>query len=160
MKPRAVLFGVMLCLLADGVLAAGYTLGTLQIGQPWARATPRGAAVAGAYLSVTNTGPTADRLVGGSIAVANRFEFHSMEMEDGIAKMRPVTGGLEIKPGQTVELKPGGLHVMLLGLKQPLQQGQRLKGTLVFEKAGKIDVEFSVESIAATGAGSGEHAGH
>src|ERR1700675_1980390 len=106
MKPTAVLFGAVLSLLAGTAAAEDYVLGTLQIGQPWARATPRGAAVAGAYFTITNKGPAADRLTGVSTAVANRFEFHSMEIEDGVAKMRPVEGGIEIKPGQTVELKP------------------------------------------------------
>jgi copper(I)-binding protein len=160
MKPAAVLFGAMLCLLAGTAAAEDYVLGTLQIGQPWARATPRGAAVAGAYFTITNKGLAADRLTGGSTAVANRFELHSMEIEDGVAKMRPVEGGIEIKPGQTVELKPGSIHVMLLGLKQPLALGQRVKGTLVFAKAGKIDVEFAVAPIGATTADPGGHGGH
>jgi copper(I)-binding protein len=66
-------------------------------------------------------------------------------MEQGVAKMRPVEGGLEIKPGETVELKPGGFHVMLTGLKQPLEKGQKVKATLEFAKAGKVDVEYAVE---------------
>jgi copper(I)-binding protein len=74
-----------------------------------------------------------------------------MEIDGGIAKMRPVEGGLEIKPGQSVTLTPSSLHVMLMGLKQPFQQGQHIKGTLTFQKAGKLDVEFAVESIGASG---------
>ena len=67
-------------------------------------------------------------------------------------KMRPVEGGLEIKAGQTVEFKPGSFHVMMMGLKQPLEKDQRVKATLEFEKAGKIDIEYSVEAMGATGA--------
>jgi copper(I)-binding protein len=160
MKLTAVLSGAFLSLLAGTAAAEDYVLGNLAIVQPWARATPRGAAVAGAYLTITNKGSQADRLMGGSTAVANRFELHSMEIEDGIAKMRPVEGGLEIKPGQTVELKPGSFHVMLIGLKQPLQPSQHVKGTLVFEKAGKVDVEFSVVPIGATPAAPPGHQGH
>ena len=82
-----------------------------------------------------------------SVAVSDRVEVHEMATVEGVMKMRPVKDGLEIKPGQSVELKPGGLHLMMLDLKQQLQQGQRVKGTLVFEKAGKVDIEFAVEGI-------------
>ena len=69
-------------------------------------------------------------------------------------KMRPVAGGIEIKPGQTVKLDPGGYHVMLMGLKQQLKQGEHFKATLEFAKAGKVDVDFTVEGIGAqTGGG-------
>jgi periplasmic copper chaperone A len=95
--------------------------------------------------------------VGGSTSAASGFEVHSMVMEQGVAKMRPVEGGLEIKPGETVELKPGSFHVMLTGLTQPLEKGQRVKATLQFEKAGKVDVEYSVE---AAGAPSAPTSGH
>jgi copper(I)-binding protein len=147
MKPVSVIFGALLCLLAGASLAEDYTVGSLVIGKPWARATPRGSDVAAAYFTIANKGSAPDRLISGSVQAASRFEVHRMEMEQGVAKMRPVVGGLEVKPGETVELKPGSFHVMLLGLKQPLQQGQRVKGTLVFEKAGKVEIEFAVEAI-------------
>ena len=70
-----------------------------------------------------------------------------MSMDNGVMKMRPLKDGLEIAPGQTVELKPGSLHIMLLDLKQPLKEGERVKGTLVFEKAGQVDVEYVVTGI-------------
>ena len=138
--------------LGSGVaIAEDYNIGAIAVGYPWTRATPKGATVAGGYMTISNKGSTPDRLVGGSVAVAGRFEVHSMAMEQGVAKMRPVEGGgLEIKPGETVELKPGSLHVMLLGLKQPLEKGQKVKGTLEFEKAGKVDIEFAVEAIGTT----------
>jgi copper(I)-binding protein len=97
--------------------------------------------------------------VGGSVSVANRFEVHRMAMENGVMTMRPVDGGLEIKPGGSVELKPGSFHVMMMGLKQPLEKGQHVKGTLEFEKAGKVDIEYTVEAIGATPAAKGGH-GH
>ena len=78
----------------------------------------RGAQVAGGYLKITNNGNEADRLIGGSAASPARFEVHEMAMESGVMKMRQVNG-LEIKPGETVELKPGGMHVMFMDLKQP-----------------------------------------
>jgi copper(I)-binding protein len=143
------LFAVALTL-AGGVAAAeDYSVGSIQIGNPWTRATPKGSTVAGAYMTITNKGSAPDRLVSGSSALADRFEVHSMVMDGGVAKMRPVDGGLEIKPGETVELKPGGLHVMLTGLKQPLDKGQKVKATLEFAKAGKVEVEYTVEALGA-----------
>jgi copper(I)-binding protein len=71
--------------------------------------------------------------------------------------MRPVQGGLEIKPGETVELKPGSFHVMLMGLKQQLQKGQKVKGTLEFDKAGKVEIEYAVEAVGATAPAAGGH---
>jgi copper(I)-binding protein len=77
----------------------------------------------------------------------------------GVMRMREIAGGLEIAPGATVELKPGGYHVMFMDLTRQLQQGESVKGTLVFEKAGKVEVEFKAEALAARGA-SGGHSGH
>jgi copper(I)-binding protein len=131
--------------------AHDYTAGALQIAHPWMRATPKGATVAGGYMAITNKGAAPDRLLGGSTPVADRFEVHKMEMDQGVAKMRPVEGGLEIKPGETVELKPGSFHIMLMGLKQALEQGQRLKGTLQFERAGEVEIEYDIEGLGAPG---------
>src|SRR5215510_12867245 len=133
MNRRTVLFGAALSLLARVANATDYSAGDIKIGDPWARATPKGANVAAGYVTLTNNGTMPDRLTGGSASVASRFEIHSMVIEDGVAKMRPVEGGLEIKPRQTVELKPGAsYHIMLIGLTQALAPGQRVAGTLVF----------------------------
>jgi copper(I)-binding protein len=133
-------------------------VGALQISAPWARATPKGAAVGGGYLKITNTGDTPDRLTGGTTSISGRLEVHEMSMSGNTMKMRQLTDGLEIKPGQTVELKPGGVHIMFVGLKQQLQQGQHFEATLQFEKAGKVDVDFSIAGIGATNAGAGHDA--
>jgi copper(I)-binding protein len=134
--------------------AEDVTVGSLKISAPWTRATPKGASVGGGYMKITNTGGAPDRLVGGSTEISDRFEIHEMSMDNGVMTMRPVANGIEIKPGQTVEFKPGGYHVMFVGLKQPLAQGQPIKATLVFAKAGKVDVTFTVETIGAqTGGG-------
>ena len=111
----ALVFGVTLSLWASAALAENFTVGSIQIGNPWTRATPKGSMVAGGYMTITNKGAAPDRLVGGSTSAAGRFEVHRMAMENGVMKMRPVEGGLEIKPGETVELKPGSFHVMLMG---------------------------------------------
>jgi periplasmic copper chaperone A len=146
--------------LAGHARAADYSVGSLQIGNPWTRATPKGASVAGGYMKITNSGTAPDRLIGGSSEVAGRFEVHSMMMEQGVAKMRPVEGGLEIKPGETVELRPGSFHVMLMGLKRPLEKGQKVKGTLEFENAGKVDIEYAVESLGTASPPAGGKHGH
>ena len=128
--------------------------GTLQLSAPWTRATPKGAKIGGGYLKIANTGTAADRLIGGSVAVADKVEIHEMSMTNGVMKMRELANGLEIKPGQVVELKPGSIHLMFVGLKRPLTEGEHLKATLVFAKAGKVEVDFSVAGIGAqTGGG-------
>lgn len=144
----------LLSLAAVSIPAAAYDYkaGSVEITRPWSPATAKGAPVAAGYVKITNVGTIPDRLVGGSSAVAGRVEIHQMATVDSVMRMRPLKDGLEIKPGETVELKPGSYHLMLMDLKQPLQQGQRVKGTLKFEKAGSIDVEFAVE---ATGGPSG-----
>ncbi len=146
---RIVMIAAMLGLLALPARAADVMVGKLKIGAPWARATPKGAQVGGAYLTITNTGSTADRLLGGSSAVAKEVQVHEMTMSNGVMKMRPVAGGLEIKPGATVTLKPGGFHIMFVGLNKPLKQGEHFKVTLDFAKAGKVDVDFTTEGIGA-----------
>lgn len=143
-------------LFALSVSAAGatdYKAGPLEIGQPWTRVTPKNAPVAGGYLKITNTGTTPDRLVGGSAEVAKRFEIHEMKMDGGVMKMRELKDGLEIAPGATVELKPGSYHIMMMNLSRPLAKGDRIKGSLTFEKAGKVDVEFAVEALGGSPAG-------
>lgn len=137
--------------------AHSFKAGALQIGHPWSRATPNGAKVGGGYLSIENTGSTPDRLVSVSVPFAARAEIHDMQVKDGVMTMRPMEKGVEIAPGQKVEFKPGGYHIMFMDLKEPLKMGEMMKGTLTFEKAGTVDVEFKVDSIAAKG---DEHKGH
>lgn len=135
--------------------AASTRAGTLEIQAPWSRATPGGAKVAGGYLVVRNTGSAGDRLIGGASDVAGRIEIHEMATVDGTMRMRALDKGLAIAPGASVELKPGGYHVMFLDLKQPLKEGQRFKATLTFEKAGAVPLEFEVRSL-----GAGSHMAH
>jgi len=136
-----------------------FKTGSLTVEAPWARATPGGAKVAGGYLKITNNGKETDRLIGGSVPFAGRFEIHEMAMDGGVMKMRELTSGLEIKPGETVELKPGGYHLMFMQLKDGLKEGERVKGTLVFEKAGQLDIEYRVGPLGGS-APSGGHGGH
>jgi copper(I)-binding protein len=140
---------------AVSALAAEFEVGSVQVINPWTRATPKGAEVAGAYMVIRNKGTEPDRLLGGTSAVASRVEVHKMEMGGGVAQMRPVEGGVEIKPGASVELKPGSFHLMFIGLKRPLEQGQKMKATLEFQKSGKVDVEFDIAALGASAAPEG-----
>jgi len=150
----------MLTLAAFGAETKIYKAGSLSIEAPWTRATPGGAQVAGGYMKITNAGKETDRLVNGVFPHAARFEVHEMAVEGGVMKMRPLTKGLEIAPGQTVELKPGGYHVMFMGLKQGLKEGQSVKGTLMFEKAGTVEVEYRVGPIGGGAPAAGGHSAH
>lgn len=132
-------------------------VGNLVIEAPWTRATPQGARVAGGYMKITNTGREADRLTGGSFPLAGRFEVHEMAVANGVMTMRELVRGLEIGPGQTVELKPGGFHVMFMQLREPVREGAAVKGTLVFEKAGTVEIEYRVAPIGARAPGGHAH---
>ena len=138
---------------AAQVHAADYDVGPIHIAQPWARATPKGAKSGAGYLTITNNGSTADRLSCVSSDASAKCQVHTMTTEDGVMKMPPAEGGLEIKPGETVTLKPGGLHVMLVNLKHPLEQGNTVKATLKFDTAGSVDVEYPIAAIGAAAPG-------
>ncbi|KMO31800.1 DUF1775 domain-containing protein [Methylobacterium aquaticum] len=140
--------------------SASVKAGDLTIQAPWIRATPGGAKVAGGYLQVTNTGTEPDRLVAASIPLAARAEVHQMAMDKGVAKMAPVEGGLVIKPGETVVLKPGGYHLMFMDLSGPVKAGDTLDGTLTFARAGTVPVRFAVGAIGASAPEAGGHQHH
>lgn len=138
-------------------IAHEFSKGAIKISHPWTRATPAGAKVAGGFMIIENTGATPDRLIGGSAIDAGRFEVHEMTMSGGVMKMRELAKGLEIKPGEKVALKPGSYHVMFMDLKKPLAQGAVINGTLVFEKAGTVEITYKVEAM---GARSSDHSKH
>ena len=123
--------------------------GDLVISQPWSRATPAGAKVAGGYLTIENKGSAPDRLVSGAGGVAGKVEIHEMAMNNGVMTMRPLDKGLMIEPGKTVKLAPGGYHLMLMDLKGPLKQGEKVPVTLEFEKAGKVTLSLDVQGVGA-----------
>ena len=136
--------------------AAGLVLATaalaqtnqLEVTSAWARATPAKAENGVAYLTIRS--PTPDRLVSVSSPVAKKAELHTMSIEGTVMKMRPLAG-LDIAAGQPVTLKPGGEHIMLLGLSEPLREGQSFPLTLTFEKAGMREVTVAVEKPGAGG---------
>ena len=131
------------------VAAGDYDLGSIHISQPWSRATPKGAASGAGYMTLTNRGSAPEKVSCVSDEASAKCQIHSMTMDGGVMKMRPVEGGLEIKPGESVTLKPGGFHMMFLDLKHPLEQGQTVRATLKFDRAGTIDVEYPVLAIGA-----------
>jgi len=143
--------------LAAPVRADDVKAGDLVITQAWSRATPSGAKVGGAYLTVENKGTAPDKLVSGSADIAGRVEVHEMSMDGGVMKMRPLDQGLVIEPGKTVKLAPGGYHIMLMDLKSPLKQGEKVPVTLQFEKAGKVNVSLDVQGVGAQAPGGGDH---
>jgi len=124
---------------------------TLAITQAWSRATPGGAHVASGYMTITSQSPVADRLLGGSSDAAAKVEVHEMMTKDGVMTMREVADGLPIPPGATVKLAPGGFHLMLVDVKKPLKQGDKVTVTLNFEKAGKKEVSLNVLGVGAKG---------
>src|SRR4029077_8295766 len=136
------------------VQADDYDVGSMHLTAPWARATPKGASSGAAYVTIANKGTVPDRVTCVSSDVSAPCQIHPMAMDRGVMKMRPVEGGLEIKPGETVTLKPSGLHVMLMDLKHPLEQGKVIEATLQFEKAGTVKIEFLVAAIGAAAPGS------
>jgi hypothetical protein len=147
-------------LFAAPVRAEEVKAGDLVITQAWSRATPGGAKIAGGYLTIENKGSAPDRLIGGAGDVAGKIEVHEMSMKDGVMTMRPLDKGLTIEPGKTVKLAPGGYHLMMLDLKTPLKQGDKVPVTLEFEKAGKVKLSLDVQGVGAQApAGGHDHSG-
>lgn len=140
--------GFLLPLTLTLAMASAAWAGDITLDHPWARATPAGAKVGAGYVTLKNTGSAGDNLVAATADVAGRVEIHEMAVVDGVMKMRPVKA-LPIPAGKSVELKPGSYHIMLMELKQPLKAGDKVTGTLTFEKAGTIPVEYAVEATAA-----------
>lgn len=136
---------------------ASVTLGELTVSLAFARATLPNAPVGGAYLTIVNNGRSDDRLVSAEAPVAGKVELHEMAMEGDVMKMRQLADGIPLPAGATVELKPGGLHIMLMGLKQALVEGTSFPLTLTFEHAGTVTVDVTIGAVGAQGA-SDEHA--
>lgn len=153
-------FAFLVLIIPATAIAADTVKGDLVISDAWSRATPAGAPVGGGYLTITNKGSSTDRLVSFSTDLAGQPEIHEMKDEGGVMKMRPLKAGLAIPPGATVKLAPGGYHLMLLKLKKPLVAGQRFKATLVFEKAGPVEVEFEIRAMGGQQKKGHGHHGH
>ncbi len=147
--PRRLLAALSLTALALGAHAHSFKVGELSIGHPYARATAPGQPTGGAYLNISNAGAAGDKLVSASADVSKSVELHEMKMEGTVMRMREVTA-VDVPAGKAVELKPGGLHIMLMGLKAPLKEGEKFPLKLKFEKAGEVTVTVNVEGAGAS----------
>lgn len=162
------LAGISLCA-ASSVFAHDYKVDNLEIDHPWSRATVAAVPTGAVYFVVNNPGTTMDRLVSVSTPVANTSELHTHIKDGELMRMRKVDA-IEIAPASRVALEPGGLHVMLMGLKEPLVKGKAFPLTLVFEEAGPVTVEVAVQGISElapsqgssdhNSSGHGAHSGH
>jgi periplasmic copper chaperone A len=150
MRARAVAIAAFMFILTNCAAAHEFASKGVTVAHPWARATPGGVKVGGAYFEMKAAAGKGDRLIAASSPVAGSVEIHNHIMEGGIARMRRVDA-IAIAGGKSVVLGPSGYHVMLVDLKQPLKEGDLLKLTLVFEKAGQIEVEATVEPVGAMG---------
>lgn len=160
-RAHALFLAFLLCLAVLPAAAHDYTIGDLAVAHPWSRATLPGAKVAAGYLVITNNGAAADRLVGVSSEISGRAEIHEMAVDgNGVMTMRPLADGIEIPAGGEAALKPGSFHLMFTDLQRPAVEGERFKGTLTFEKAGVLEVEFSVEKAGGASGGEPAHQNH
>ena len=138
---------ILATLLFSAAAAQGqsFDIGNLRIEHPYARPTVAQQPAAGAYLSIENRGKTADSLVSASSPVAKEVQIHTMTMDGDVMRMRELPK-LEVKPATTVKMSPGkGYHLMLIGLKQPLKDGQQFPMQLKFETAGQVEVTVTVQ---------------
>jgi copper(I)-binding protein len=141
-------FACVLLAAANVASAQEFRLGDIVISNPWSRATPQGAKVGAGYLVIENRGTRPDRLLGGSVEDAVRFEIHDVVVENGVMKMRELKD-IELPPGGSIEAKPGGRHIMFVGLGHPLAAGEKARGALQFEHAGMVEVVFEVVAMGA-----------
>jgi copper(I)-binding protein len=151
MRLRALAAVLTATFLAGPAFTHEFKAGDLLIEHPWARATVPNAKVAGGYLTIVNKGSAADKLIAVTADLGTKVELHEMALKDGVMSMRAVEGGVEIAPGATLSLEPGGhgagYHIMFLGIDRQLKEGEKFNGSLTFEKAGVVPVEFKVEPM-------------
>lgn len=141
---------MLIGLIPGAALAHGFKASGIEIVHPFFRATPPGAKTGAGYVILRNNGTQSDRLLGIETEAAARVTFHRTVTENGMAKMVPIEDGLEIPAGGEYRLGLDGSHAMLEGLRAPIGLGQLIAGTLVFEKAGRVDIDFEVEPAGTT----------
>ncbi|MES0880030.1 copper chaperone PCu(A)C [Roseibium sp. SCP14] len=146
---KAIAAATALTLVSFSAIAHDYKAGDLTLTHPWTRATPPKAKAGGGFVEIVNTGSEGDRLINVSSDVAGKTEIHEMAVTDGVMKMRKLEDGIEIPAGETVTLKPGGLHIMFMGLNQSFEEGATVPVVLTFEKAGDVTIELSVAKMGA-----------
>ena len=141
--------------IAAPTAAHDFKAGNLTLQHPWTRATA--GKVGGGFVEIVNAGKAPDTLLSASSPAADKVEIHTMTMDNGIMRMRPLPNGITVPGGTTASLKPGANHIMLIGLKAPLVEGAQVPLTLNFAKAGPVKVQLKVE---AAGASEPAHVGH
>jgi copper(I)-binding protein len=154
--------GLSVAILTASSLAAhahSFSAGKLSISHPWARETAQGQKVGGGFMVIRNAGKKDDRLVSATTPAAAEVQMHTMSMDNGVMRMRQLRDGIAIPAGQTVELKPGSLHIMFMGLKAPFVKGTKVPVTLRFEKAGAVKVAFAIQPVGSTGPMEMKHEG-
>ncbi|MBM06590.1 MULTISPECIES: copper chaperone PCu(A)C [Sulfitobacter] len=158
---KTIIIAALAALFALPAAAHEYNAGGIVVDHPMAFETPKTARVGGGYLTITNNGDTSDRLLAVSAEGFDEVSLHETTTDDmGVARMSHVEG-INLPAGETVTLKPGGLHVMFMGLDgDPFEEGEKIPATLTFEKAGTLDVTFNVESRRGHSAGDMEHSSH
>ena len=119
----------------------------VEISKAWLRATPPSAMAAGGYLVITNNTGSDDTLVGVEFSQAGKSEIHQMKMNDGVMEMRPLKQGINIPAGESISLKPGGFHLMFMGMKSQLKDGQNYQVKLTFTHSGAMEIDFPVLSM-------------
>jgi len=148
-RASTVLMSFLLALAINGQVHAQIPdAKSIVIDHPWARATPAGAKTGAAYMTLINNGDSGDRLLAAKTPVADSVQFHSVSEENGVSRMREMRA-VEVPPGGKVTFSPGGMHIMVVGLKQPLKEGQTFPLSLTFEKAGKVEVTVSIAKVGA-----------
>ncbi|HZT55052.1 MAG TPA: copper chaperone PCu(A)C [Burkholderiaceae bacterium] len=155
MTPKLILSAAALALAGAIAHAHSFKLGEIEIGHPYARATAAGQPTGGGFLKLDNKGRD-DKLLSVRAAVSAGVELHAMRMDGDVMRMRQVDA-IALPAGQTVELKPGGFHIMFVGLKAPLKAGDKFPMTLTFEKAGEVEVTVNVEAPKAAADAPAEH---
>lgn len=136
------------------------TVGDLELTGAFTRATLPNAPVGGGYVTITNTGDEPDRLVSAQSAFSPDVQIHEMAVVNDVMEMRQLPEGLEIPAGETVTLAPGGLHMMFMNISQPFVQGESVPVTLVFERAGAVEIELAVQAFGASGMDTSSHEEH
>lgn len=153
LRTREIIFASVLTVAAAFSLADAQAheikIGDIVIHHPWARQSPMGADVAAGFMTITNTGSQDDRLLGASSDISAMVQIHTMKMEGDVMKMEELAEGVPIPAGATVELKPKSLHIMFMGLKVPVKEGESFSGTLTFQRAGNVAIDYEVMSSTA-----------
>lgn len=127
--------------------ASDYKIGAIEIEDAWSRATPKLAPTGAGFMKIENEGAAPDRLLAAACDCAEFVEIHQMKNDGGVMKMQEVEAGIVIPAGDEVVLKPGGYHIMFINLKRPFSVGDKVRTTLTFERAGKIDVDLDVQPL-------------